>query len=181
MLEHEQETVFDHLLSGGGVIFNARGHKEEVGFCAEVANRGDEHEGAEVFHAAALVEKDAQGIGEVRIPVLRRARRHSLALLFGRRGGRRSGRLFGPLRLALNFGDQTINICKEAVDIFIKGLSRLDLIDLRPEVVDGLEHQVEQRGTVFLRHDGHRVLSYDKEKILDAVRDRRERIKLHHG
>ena len=181
VLEHQQEAVFDHLLGGGCVIFNARGHKEEVGFRTEVANCGDKHEGAEIFHAAALVEKDAQGIGEVRVPILRRARRHSRVLLFGRRGSRRSGRLPSPLRLALNFGDQAINICKKAVDIFIKGLSRLDLIDLRPEVVDGLEHQVEQRGTVFLRHDGHRVFSYNKEKILDAVRDRRERIKLHHG
>ena len=180
MTEHQQEAVFDHLLGGGGVVFNARRLKQEIGLGTEITDGRHQHKGPQVLHAAALVEKDPQNIGELRVAASVRGR-GALGLYLGGGGGSGGGSRLVLLRFAFNFGDQTINICKEAVDIFIKGLSRLDLTDLRPEIVDGVEHQVEQRGTVLLRHDGHRVLSYDKEKILDAVRDRRQRIILHHG
>ena len=189
VFKHQQKAVVDDLLGGGGVALHGGGVVEEVRLGAEALNRGDEHVGPQVLHAAAVVKEHPQLIGEVGIAgagggVVGAA---GIGGGSGRRrggGGRcglgSGGGLFRRL-LALNFSDQAINICKEAVDIFVKGLFCLHLLHFLAEIVHRVEHHVEQRGTVRLLHHGHRAFPDEEEHVFNPVGDGRQGVELHHG
>ena len=173
--------MLNDALGGGGVGLHIGGVEGEVAVVAHVLDGGDQHEGTQALHAAALLEVDLEAEGEALRPgggSLGGGGRAGRRFCGGGRGGRWRG--FRHI-LALNFSDQGINICKETVDILIKRLVGLHLLHFAPEEVDGLEYHVEQRRAVFLGHHGHGVLPDDEEHILNPVGHRGQGVELHHG
>ena len=181
--ELEEEAVLDHHLGQGGVALHAGGLVGKVRFGAEALNGGDQHEGPEVLHAAALVKEDPEAEGELGAALRGLGGDGGGGSRLRRRGGsrRRRGSGLGWNFFPLNFGDQTINISKETVDIFIKRLFCLHLLHFLPEIVYRVEHNVEERRTVLVLHHGHGALPNEEEHVLDAVGDPGQRIELHHG
>ena len=116
--EGEQETGFRDLSRRGGVMLHALRRERKIVVAADLANGGDQHEGAQILHAAALVKEDLKGVGEAG---------HGGGGLSGglrggglRRGGLRSGSLSSG-RAAIGGGrdllDEAINLLQETVDI----------------------------------------------------------------
>ena len=104
--ELEEEAVLNHHLGQGGVRVHAGGLICEVRVGAKTLDRGDQHKGPEILHAAALVKKDPQAIGKIGAALRglggnggRRGR------LLGGGGGRRLGGGFRWNFFPLNFGD----------------------------------------------------------------------------
>ena len=58
LAEAEKEAVFRELCGGCRVALHVLGQEFEIILLTEGADLVDQHEGAQVFHAAALIEKD---------------------------------------------------------------------------------------------------------------------------
>ncbi len=173
--------MLNDSLGQRGVVFHPGGLVGEVRLGAEALDGGNQHKGPQVLHAAALVKEDPEPVGELGAAL------RGLGNGGGRLGGGRGGR-GGSLRgrrlwnfFPLNFSDQTINISKETVDIFVKGLFCFYLLHFLSEVVHRMEHHVEERRTVLVLHHGHGAFPNQEEHVLDAVRNLGQRIEFHHG
>ena len=168
VLEHQKKAVPDHLFRGGGVVFHCSGFKQKIRLCTEVLDGHHQHISPQVLHAASLVKKDMQLIGEVRVAAggfcgSGRFRRRNR-----RRRSRDRCRSFWRV-FPFNFGNQAINIFKKGVDIFIKGLAGLYLFHFRAEVVNGLKHQIKEAGPVFLGDNRHGIFTDNKKQVLDSM------------
>ena len=150
-------------------MLHVGGLKGKVLLGANVVDGGHEHKGPQVLHAAALVEEHLQPIGES----LRRVGCCRFAA---------AGRLFRRCRCStLNLCDKAINFLQQRVDIICESFPVLDVLDLLPEEVDGLEKQIKQLRPEALRHDGNGLLPEDCEEVLGPVGDGHEGIEFHHG
>ena len=170
-LEHQMEAAVDDLLGSGGIGLDGGGSEGELTVLGNIADGGDQHEGTEVLHTASLVVENGHYVGEIGVAC--NGHVGSLRLL--------SRRCIFCHFFALNFGDQAINILKESVDIFIKRLSGLNLAHFLAEIVDRLEHDIEQGKPVGLRYDIHGILANQEEHILDAMCHSCQSVEFHHG
>ena len=62
--EGEQETGFRDLSRRGGVMLHALRRERKIVVAADLANGGDQHESAQILHAAAPIKEDLKGVGE---------------------------------------------------------------------------------------------------------------------
>ena len=180
--ESQQEALGDDRLGGGGIHFHILGGIGELLLAAKVAQLRDQHEGAQVLHSHALIEKDPQG---VRIPrvlqflLICGSRCRGLRFCLVCRGSGLGLRCGVPS--LFNFSNQPINFFKKAVDISRKGLAAFDLFHFAPEIVDGLEDQVKQRRPVLFLHHLHSLVPDHEEQVLNTVCDGGQGIIFHHG
>ena len=127
--EEEGKAGLHDLVGGGGIGIHALGLIDKVVFRTDFPHRGGQHIGPQVFHAAALVKKDLQAIGEFRLAGTGRGGGLSLS----------SGLLRRLLTAGANLLDQSINFLQQGVDIFSKGLLVFDVLQLLTEKVNGLK------------------------------------------
>ena len=118
VLEKERETMFNNLLRSVLIGFHVGRFKGKISLRTEVPDGVDYHKGAQILHAAALVEHHVEGVGE--FCVCSRCLSGSLGSAFGSVCRGTFGGVFGSVRFfALNFSHQALNIFQKGVDRII--------------------------------------------------------------